>query len=500
MGKGKQSNMLEPAATVLFCLLVFGACAGAPEPAPELAPPDWVIRRPAADDAYEYFVGTGTSAAGDKAEASEIAAGVIVGDIMRYIGVKVTAETTAVARGSLDSFEAEVTQVVKQTGGARLVGFEIAESWTDGSREPAVTIHLLARYNKTELLKEKRRLEDLFREQQEAISGPEREGQRLAAEGRLYEGAIQFITAAAAATKSGVDNADIKFKRNIDQAMEAIEGINLIKMNDNLVSQLGQTFDERFHLKVVTGGGAADPGVPNVALRVMYKELHAPSGKMRIKTAATKTDRTGEAEFEHPIPEFVGSGQLTLSLDLASYLETLEAAPGGWQEQIDGLAGLIVRKKVVYDFEVISQAGLIKTGVLIADYDEDGGFVGLQETSSAVGSELADFDLSMLELSESDVAGKSDRQIITLLKERYGEQVERLLVGSVQIQSYREDSGRIIAKASGTIQVIDVESGGTLLTVQKEKSGMGRDKDEAASRAYKDLGELLGETVKNSLK
>jgi hypothetical protein len=447
-----------------------------------------------------YFRGAGTSAGGDLAEANQIATGDLFADIIRFMGVQITSETTAKAKGGLDSFQTEVEQAVRQKGSARLAGFDINETWLDERRPPAVTTHLLAKYSKQEFLKEKARLEALSKEKEEAIAGPEREGKKLEAEARYYEAAIQFMLAAAAAYKSDIENAPIKFKRNIDQAMGAVEKINLLKLNDNLTSLIGKEFPEPFKLKIVTGGTSTDPGVPNVALRVSYTAYHAPSAKMQFLEANMKTDATGLLQFQHPIPQFVGNSQVHISMDLSSYIDALDSVPKEQQGLVEGLETLLVKKKVSFAFTVNSNAKNIKTGVLLIDYDENGNIRGVTETTGALQSVLIDFSLLTISKSAAVLKDQSETDIYELLKQEYQGKAERIILGSVKVLNYTERSGKYFAKATGSVKVFELATDSIVYTSTKEKSTMGNSQSEAAGQVFKELGKTLGSDIKNNLK
>jgi len=485
------------AGLVLLAALFVG-CAGGPRSQEPV--PDWVLSPPQSDDTYAYFVGYGTSAPGDTAEAREIATATMLDEIMRFIGVRVTSETTAEARGSVDDFRSDITQVVTQTGAGRVMGFTIADTWTDFSKPPAATVYILGRYDRDQLLEEKARIEALFIEEDEAISVPEGEGKSLASQGRYYEAAVKFINAAGAALVSEVANADIKYKRNMDQAMEAVEGISLIKLNDNMEGMAGEPLPDPLVLKIVNGSGYDDPGVPDATFLVSYPEFHKPSAKMRYRETELKSDQEGFASFVHPIPEFVGSAKVFFSLDLSSYLRVLSPAEdenGEKRDLLDGLEELLGRKKATFQFEVASNAQNIKTGVFLLDYDMEGAPVGSTETSNALASELADYDLMRLAVKEP--ANMAEDELLAELKDKYGSQVRRIIIGSVRIVSTGESGKKYLAKASGTVRVVDVATGDLLFTDQAEKSGLGNTEKEAVAQAYKEIGKLLGKKIRNNL-
>jgi len=484
----------------IVALALLAGCAGGPTPASGQTPPDWVLKRPADDSGYFYFVGSGTSVKGDLNEARAAATGEVLAEIMRYIGVTVTSDTRATARGSLNDFQASVEQAVQQTGTARVAGLDIRETWTDQRKRPAATVHVLARYQRSELLKEKQRIEALFRERIDAVEGPEREGDRLSGEGRPFEAAIQHMSAARAALEPGVDNGEVKFKRNVDKAKAAIERISLVKLNDGLKGKAGEGLAEPLKLKVVAGAAAADPGVPDAGLQVTYQEANQATGQRRFKTEQAKTDTSGVAEFKHPVPNFVGESTAVFALDLAKYTDALSSAPRALREQVDGLEALVASRKATFRFTVESSAGAVTMGILVLDYDANGALVGMADSAGAAQSALAGYSVRNLAFTSADVAGKSTNDLVAMVKSRYGGQIQRLVLAQVRIAEIGPRSGRIFAKSTADLQVVDLASGSILHSASKEKLAMGATNQAAQSQAFRDIGRDIGTEVKNALK
>ena len=494
--------MLKKYILTLFIFLFMSGCVSPPAPENnqnEVNPPGWVLAKPQDDNSFMYFTGTGTSDSGDHADAKNFATSGLLAEIMQYIGVTITTETEATAKATLDQFQANITQTVTQESTATLAGFEVVEIWIDERRSPAITIYILARYSKIELDKEKARLEALIIEQDEAISIPEAEGLNLFSEGRYYAAAIKFITAAGAASKSTIPNADIKFKRNIDYAMSSIEQINLIKINDNISGLAGQELDP-FQAKVVTGGSLDDPGVPDVAILINYRELYAPTGRLVFRNQTIKTDNSGIAAFNHPIPDFVGSSEVSFSLDLSAYLDDLQDVPDEHDALVHSLEELIVKKNIIFSFEVTSNAKNIKTGIFIINYDENNNITGTLDTASGMQSVLSDYNLVSLSMSASELRRMNRDEIIASLKAKYAGQIERLLFGTVKIENYSQNSGRTFAEATATIQVWELSTDILIYTTNKDKNGMGDTNSEAAFNANQDIGVMLGNDVRNNLR
>ena len=462
--------------------------------------PEWVLNPPESDEQYVYFSGSGLSGSGSLAEAEEIARGALLDEIMRFLGVRITSETTATARASLDSYQTEVIQSLTSKASGRVTGLEIADKYAD-QRAGGTTLYLLARYNRADLLKEKRRLEEIFQEKIEAVSRPEREAQELAARKLYYQAALSYIEAAAAAYKSELENAAIKFERNITRATEAVREIGLIKLNDNLKVDIGRQFAEPFLVKIVAGAAAGDPGIADVALRATYKEMKS-SGRKGVRTQVLKTDREGMARFLHPVPQFVGREEIILALDMGAALESLEDVPPEMQDLVDGLEKVVLAKRVKYLFESVSPAAGIPMGVAVFDLDASGSPLNSAETSAGLLSGMGEvgFSVRSLAVAVPGVAGRQDAQVIALLKNNFSGQVERAVYGSARISDHQQDGQIVIIQVTGTIKVVDLETEAILLTVNKVKRAQGTNPAAALAAAFKQLGDDMAQAVVNQLR
>ena len=482
-------------------LLFTSGCASGPQTGqgPAAKPPDWVLKPPESDDQYVYFTGSGTSSSGSLAEAEEAARGGVLDEIMRYLGVRITSETTATARASVDDFQTDVVQQLTSRSSGRVTGLEIAEKW-QVEQAGGLTLYLLARYNKTDLAKEKRRLEEVFQEKIEAISGPELEAQQLQSRGQLYKAAVRYLDAASAAFKSDLENVEIKFERNINQASDAIRSIAIVKLNDNLSTFMGQEFAEPFRAKVVNGSTADDPGVEGASVKIVYKVMRS-SGRPAVRTATVKTDADGLVSFQAPAPNFVGTEQLTMSLDLRDAMESLLDVPDKLYSQVEGFEQLVLSKKVTFSFESESMASRISTGIAVFDLDASGNPIALTETSAGLLEKLgqADFQVNNLPVAVTNVVGRSSAQVAQFLKNNFSGQVERAIFGTAKISDHTQDKDTVIIQVTGTVTVVELASGNTLLTVNKSKRAQGTNASAALSTAFKKLGEDIGEAIINQL-
>lgn len=479
---------------IAVTVMAVAACGGMPASRPA---PDWISSPPQPDATYFYFTGAGSSATGDQAQAEQTARGAMTDDIMRYIGVKVTSETTATAKASVDSFKSDVLQTVTQTGSGRIAGLQITDTYVE-KRNGAVTVYLLATFEKTTLDAEKSRIEALFVEQQQAVSGPEADGKSLEAAGDYYAASVKYMEAAVAAATSGVDNARIKFQRTINEAKDALDHVAVVKLNDNLSTAVGTPFADPFRAKVVAGSVASDPGIGEVSLIVSYA---TGSGSRRQVTRATiKTDRNGVAAFTYPIPDFVGTDKLTMTLDLEASVAAMDALPKDYAQDVGGLEDVAAAKRVTFALSVFSSARGIDTGMAVAAIDSAGRPISSADFSSGVLKSLsaAGFAVRTLALDASAIVGGKDADIMAAAATAGNP--SRVMYGTAQIIGTETDSGSVVANVTATVSVADLATGATLLTVTKNKSAVGSTQAAAIAAALQQLGQDIGQEIANRLR
>ena len=181
-------------------LLLFFSCSSVPSGKDRT--PAWVSSPPADTADSAFFVGAGSDPSGNLSAAEQGAVASLIGEVTRYMGVRITSDITVEARATLDDFQQMVTERIQQQSGAQVSDFRVVEKWTarEGS---AVTVYMLGQYNRRSLEAEKARLEAVFREQQEASSRLETLGNEFEQKGEYYKAAVAFCEAAAAAVTSG---------------------------------------------------------------------------------------------------------------------------------------------------------------------------------------------------------------------------------------------------------------------------------------------------------
>lgn len=461
--------------------------------------PDWVTNPPSDTADEMYFVGAGSDSDGNESAARKQAAADLVSSITRFLGVRVTSDTTVEAKDSLDQFTSTLSQTITEKSDARLSSFTIEDTYIE-YRGNLVNVYVLGEYDKNALLEEKARLQALFEEQQEAVSGPELEGDRLAAQKKYYDAAVQYLTAATAAYKSGIDNADIKYERNMTKAREVISKIELNKLNDDLTSNIKEPFSTPFRLLVTSQDLPEGKGLGGVPVKVVYKEIRS-NGRARMAREVMATDGLGKVEFTRPAPQFVGREQLSMELDFSATLEALEDVPDSFYPQLEAVEDLIADKEVKFSYTVVSKAREIPTAIMIADMDNGGTTLDKTETASGVLEVLSKEEFSVGTLPvQTDLLQGSDTQLIEQVSSQYEGRYERVVFGTVSISDFREDGSRYMVKVSGNIKAADLETGEILYSSGSMfKSALGQNLQSAMSAAFKQFGKMVGESLTMSL-
>ena len=484
---------------ILLLLAVFFSCSSSPGPANGNELPSWVTMPPADTSDIVYFIGAGSNPDGDAAMARTLAGSDVVSSITRFLGVKVSSDTTVTAKDTLDKFTSTLDQTIRETSNAQIGDFKIVEAYTE-KNGTMVNVYLLGSYNKQALLKEQSRIKAVFAEQQAAISGPEAEGDSLSASSAFFAAAVKYLEAASAASTTDIDNADIKFERNMNKARKAVGSINLYALNDNLNAFIKQTFSEPFKLKITGTPGIDGKVLAGVPVRITYKIVRE-NGRKAVRSETVITDRNGLVSFIRPPANFVGAERVTMSLDLSASLETLEDIPDNLYAQLESLEDLVNSKNIGFTYNVISRAKEIATAVMIVDQDNSGASTGKTETASGILEVLTSEGFSIRSIDvDSAILNMGDESLINTIAGKYAGRFERLVFGTVGIIDYQKDGDRFTVKVSGDIKVADLVSGEIIYTSgNRFKSAMGSNAASAMSAAFKQFGKVVGESMANNL-
>lgn len=489
--------MRKTLGAVAALVILLASCASSPQ----ARAPEWTLQTPAPDATNTYFVGYASAAGKDVALATEDAATNLIANIMHYIGVKVTVDSSATARATLDSYAADVTQTVKTESSNRLSGFQVKEKYVYTDKKTGkVTVYILASYVTADLEKEKRRIAAAFQEKMDAVAQPEAEGKAFLEAGRYYEAIRRFVEAAIAASGADIDNADIKLERNLNSARAALGRLRFDRLGDGYLGQLGQPFPEPFRARLVAGEGSGARGIPGAALLVSYQRRQGTRTVSKTETAVT--DGTGLLSFTPPPPDFVGKAKLVVRVDFQAVADLLDALPTKWAAQRDSLQEELRSKVVEFSYQVASRAHEIPTAIAIVDLDEAGVPVAGWTAQTGLSEALAKegFNLVPLALDPGLLAGGGNEAIQAEAASLLAGKAERFISGTARIDSVRKEGTTFLAHVQASIRVVELASGRLLYSGEKQATGLGSDEAAARRAAYRELGlTVLGKDLLASL-
>ncbi len=451
-------------AIVALAGCILAACATTPQ---SKQAPEWTLTTPSADATYTYFVASSSDSKGDPALATEDAALGLISQITRYMGVDISVATTGVAKGTLDSYSADVTSVVKQTGSSKVSGFSIKDRYVvrDGSM---VTVYVLAQYVTTDLNKEKARIAAVFKEKVDAVAKPETAGDAAAESGRHFDAIKNYVEAAVAASGSDIDNASIKLERNVNKARSVLGKLRFIRVDAPTTASLGKDISKPFQARLVYGEGDRATGVPGAEVYVSYQRRQS-SGRVVGRTERAMTDEKGIVSFTPPAPDFVGKATLSLALNLDSTRELLDKIPAAYSALVEAIGDDMARRSLSFEYVIASAARSIPTGVTIVDLGDNGKPATTSIAQGGLFETLAKekFKTGLAPLNPAIVAALDDEAVLKAAKIQYGSGLARLIYGVAKIENSVKDGSMWQVTARMTVRCVEFSTGIILYSVEK---------------------------------
>lgn len=459
-------------------------CAGSP-PAQQQVP-DWVTRPPREEGGAYVFVVSGRNEAGNETEAESLATNDLLQAILREFGVRITAESTAREFGTVDSLRRELDTTVRTRSEARIRGFRIAERFIS-RRADAVTVYLKALYDKAEFEAEKARVQAVFRERQEAVSGPEREGDDLRSRGLYLQAVEKYVQAAKASldqvSGGDLDNAEIKFNRNMNKAREILNALTIQTNVQRLEGVVGQDFGQPVIATVVFGEGRTP--VPQVPLRFTYRIRR--NNRMTTLGTEVVTDGQGRASFTHPTPNFSGRESLVVSVDANRFIDIIGRVPSRFQPQVDALDEAAAKTRATLEVVVTSNARNIATAVALDNPEVQAGLL----------SQLTGWRTAPIAARTEQLQGDTATVVAGLRAQLSGR--SRLVYGTFTTNPPVSVGGQSEVRAQGVVQAVDVATGEVLYSATRNRTARGATPQQAASAALRQLGELFGKELADNL-
>ncbi len=492
---GRSILAARMAALLMASIVSLASCVSSPSAS--ATPPDWALKTPPADATYTYFVGSSSVKSGDTATALEDATANLVAGIMNYLGVKVTVETNATAKASLDSYQADIVQSVRSESGGRLAGFSIKERYQLKEKSGAVTQFILASYKTADLEKEKARIAALFREREDAVAKPEAAGDAAVSAGRWFDAVKSYVEAAVAASGSDIDNADVKMERTINKARGVLAKLRFVRVDGPASVALGKAFPKPFQARLVYGEGDAAPGIPGAEVAMVYQTRNA-AGRILTRTERGLTDARGVVSFSPPPPDFVGKASFSYRLNFDSLRDLMDRIPLKYDAYAQALADDMGRRILNFDYTITSAAKDVATGVVVIDLLDDGKQANTTIAQGGLFETLAKekFKAGLAPIDPAVLMSGDDARILALAKRDYGSALGRIIYGSAKVESAVKDGSMWQASARMSVKCVELATG--IILYATEKTAIAVASDEAGARRAA-LQQVAKETIAKDL-
>lgn len=450
--------------------------------------PDWVAIPPGETPGEIFFTGSGSDTDGDTAKAEEAAENSLIVSVTRYLGVRITSESTVEARATLTEYEERITELIRQESAAYVSDLKIVDKHIVKNRSGTVVVHLLGAYDRAALSAEKERLAELFAERIEAVAGPEREGDRYTESGNLYLAAVSYLASATAALAGDIDNAQIVVDRVLRKAAAAVSRMAVRKLSWPQSAAVGREMPQGFSVAVSGPSG----GISEVLFDITWRETK-PGGRAGLSSITARTGQDGVVVFDHPAPGTAGDAVVVFSLSFASQLQPLKFAAGKEDELVRGFEQTAAEKTLEFRFRVLSDSMRHPTAVYFVDILDDGSMRTDSDTGAGLYRALAEAGFPLVpftgdrRLADLDAPG-----FIKAVREEGLTEARRVVFGAARVVDAVVDGGVHLVSVEGELIVVDLDGGNVLYSLTSTRTARGRNRGAAVTAAFRELGDQLG--------
>ncbi len=314
--------------------------------------------------------------------------------------------------------------------------------------------------------------------------------------GRGYRAAVSYLKSAAAAVDSDIDNRAVVFQRVVSKAVDAVSMISVRKSSAPEAATVGVR-PERDFLVTVTGPAGGISGAPFL---VSFKEQRA-GGRIGLSSSKVSTDNDGVAAFSHPPPGVAGEGVVYFTLSFAPELQPLKLLTGQEDEIIRGFERAATRAAVEFRFPVLSESMRYDTAVYIIEKSENGvQGSGKSQTEAGIIASLSEGGFRIVPFTRDlRLPAGSVSTFVETVKEEQLTRARRVVYGEAEITGSSVEGGIHLVSVEARIEVVDLETGTIVHTIDGSRTGRGRSREAAVTAAYRELGNQVGRALVREL-
>jgi hypothetical protein len=106
--------------------------------------------------------------------------------------------------------------------------------------------------------------------------------------------------------------------------------------------------------------------------------------------------------------------------------------------------------------------------------------------------------VQILPYAATNLESKDRDEVLREVQERYGDRVDRVILGVGRIEEFEESNGFLVS-VSGNVAAYELQTGRTLYATEEFQRSRGSSSSGAISAAFRNLGAKIGETLAANL-
>ncbi len=433
--------------------------------------PTWVIEKPSNSFTKVFFVAEGVDEGLNEMTARQLAYEQLLAKISAFLGYDVQ-----------ETYRRELLQ----TQGIEDLGLLVSNEFQK-EKGGVLTLYILAESNRKTISKLVRENLVSIRDEENKINIPESEAEAAYKRQNDFAAFSFYLAAAIEAYTSPLAESNARYSELMEDAISVLEGLNFhIISND---SKNGV-----FTARVTRGSGIFVPKIQAVPIKAVFPVKNA-IGKTRQEELYAKTDTKGIVSFSPSHMTFMGSGVLTMYIDLAKLLEQVGDVTGASDPYLVRVRSLIADKKLDFPFSISSEiAGSVVVASML-DYSKNG---TLLQSTTTLESLIDALQHNGIYTNRIDPSGKlnTESAILQFAHENYAGFRSIVVIGSSGVSSVVESGGRFIASVKGSARVYTLKDS-SLYAESGEfaANGVGETSDLARTAAFKRFGQIAASLI-----
>jgi len=462
---------------LLTVFLILLSCAGGPGVGEQA--PDWASSPLEDSESVRAFRGSGV---GDNSGAAKNAA---VDNLRSEILTAMDIESSE----AFNSMFEEIADMIDNPEADGVEGVEIIhnEGWKNAGGSVSYIVDIT--WDNVAFEKQKTYFEELGQTAGSGYRDLEIRAGDAETDGNFYEAAL--IWAAAAGT--ALNNADnASYRKALDGVLNALDNLDfeLLSYPDNVLVGL------RPELPVVFQILSRDKPVSNAEFAITYPKNNR-DGSSAWGQAFVSSDDNGLVHFLPPEVPFAGPQYVSIAPSANPFLEYLGGVENGSSEK---LIRDLEKPRLQAEYEASSRLRTIPTGILILETDLAGNALKTADTAKGLLDDLSadGFNIAIMDLDSSQMLSRTDEALLRDLKAdvRYSDKYQRVVYGTVALDSFEQKGGSYTVKVSGTLVLADINRQITLYKSEITKSSQASSSLQAISAAFRQLGRsFAGELI-----